>query len=80
MTVFFTVYIVCDFIWIFLEPEAVPSLPRIILFHHVVTFTLLCFPLRYAHLAEFTCWVSTAWHGIYHPMQPFAQLPRFIMG
>ncbi len=56
VTLFFTWYIVADFTWILVEPSAVPSLPNIILLHHVVTFILLCFPLRYPALGTFTCW------------------------
>jgi hypothetical protein len=56
VTILFTWYIVADFAWILVEPTAVPSLPNVILLHHVVTFILLCFPLKYNHLALFTCW------------------------
>ncbi len=31
-------------------PDAVPSLPGVILLHHFVTACLLCIPLRYPHL------------------------------
>lgn len=58
VTIMFTWYIVADFTWILVEPDAVPSMPNVILLHHVVTFVLLCFPLRYPHLALYTCWVS----------------------
>jgi hypothetical protein len=33
----------------------VPSLPTVILAHHVVTFVLLCVPLRHPHLHWYTC-------------------------
>lgn len=56
VTILFTWYIVADFAWIFAEPNAVPSLPNVILLHHAVTFVLLCFPLQYTHLATYTCW------------------------
>lgn len=56
VTILFTWYILADFAWILVEPSAVPSLPNVILLHHVVTFILLCFPLKYNHLALFTCW------------------------
>lgn len=56
VTILFTWYIVADFTWVVVEPHAVPSLPNVILLHHFVTFVLLCFPLRYAHLAKYTCW------------------------
>ena len=56
ITILFTWYIVADFLWILVEPSAVPSLPNVILLHHAVTFILLCFPLRYASLATYTCW------------------------
>ena len=42
--------------WIWLQPEAVPSLPSVILLHHFCTFVLLLFPLRYPQLAAYTCW------------------------
>lgn len=58
VTILFTLYIVADFAWLVAQPEAVPSLPKVILAHHVVTFVLLCFPLAYPALAVFTCWVS----------------------
>lgn len=56
VTILFTWYIVADFTWVLIEPNAVPSLPNVILLHHFVTFVLLCFPLRYPHLARYTCW------------------------
>lgn len=56
VTILFTWYIVADFAWILIEPDAVPSMPNVILLHHFVTFVLLCFPLQYPHLARYTCW------------------------
>lgn len=57
VSVLFIAYIVADFVWIWFERDAVPSLPNVILLHHAVTFALLCFPLRYPEeLAVFTCW------------------------
>lgn len=35
---------------VFFIPDAVPSLPGVILLHHFVTACLLCVPLRYPHL------------------------------
>jgi hypothetical protein len=58
VTTLFTLYILMDFAWVAVEPDAVPSLPYVILLHHAVTVVLLSFPLRYAHLAKYTCWVS----------------------
>lgn len=52
----FTLYIVADFLWLLAVPEAVPSLPNVILLHHVVTIGLLIFPLRHPALGVFTCW------------------------
>ena len=57
VTVLFTAYILADLVWLVAQPDAVPSLPNVIIAHHVVTFVLLCFPLAYPALAVFTCWV-----------------------
>jgi hypothetical protein len=38
------------------EPDAVPSLPSVILWHHIITFLLLLFPLFRPEFANFTCW------------------------
>lgn len=51
----FMAYIVADFVWVCLQPDAVPSLPSVILLHHAVTFVLLCAPLRHPHLHWYTC-------------------------
>ncbi|KAI3425329.1 hypothetical protein D9Q98_009093 [Chlorella vulgaris] len=51
----FLAYVLGDFVWVALQPEAVPSLPTVILAHHVVTFVLLCVPLRHPHLHWYTC-------------------------
>lgn len=56
VTLAFTWYIVADFVWVVVQPEAVPSLPSIILVHHATTFVLLLFPLRHPQLGTFTCW------------------------
>ena len=52
----FAVYVLVDFVWLIVQPEAVPSLPNVILGHHVVTMILLYFPLKYNELAIYTCW------------------------
>jgi hypothetical protein len=49
-------YIFGDFVWVAVQPEAVPSLPSVILFHHAVAFVLLLFPLRHPQLGTYTCW------------------------
>lgn len=51
----FLLYVLIDFIWLIVQPEAVPSLPNVILAHHVVTVALLYFPLRYNELGIYTC-------------------------
>lgn len=51
----FIFYIVADFFWILLEPKAVPSRPRVILWHHAVTFLLLQIPLKHPQLGRYTC-------------------------
>lgn len=52
----FILYIVADFFWILLEPRAVPSKPRVILYHHAITFLLLQIPLKHPQLGQYTCW------------------------
>lgn len=52
----FAVYVLVDFVWLVIQPDAVPSLPNVILVHHVVTLVLLYFPLKYNELAIYTCW------------------------
>lgn len=42
------------------EPEAVPSRPRVIIWHHAVTFLLLQIPLRHPQLGRYTCMVRAA--------------------
>lgn len=59
VTYLFTAYVLADLVWLVVQPEAVPSLPNVIIAHHVVTFALLCFPLAYPTLAIFTCWVRS---------------------
>lgn len=51
----FIVYIVGDLFWLILEPKAVPSRPRVIIWHHAVTFLLLQIPLRHPQLGRYTC-------------------------
>ncbi|PSC73950.1 GTP-binding chloroplastic [Micractinium conductrix] len=51
----FILYIAVDFFWVLLEPKAVPSKPRIILWHHFITFLLLQLPLRHPQLGLYTC-------------------------
>eukprot|EP00887_Chlorella_sp_A99_P006037 scaffold22.g6037.t1 len=48
-------YCVVDCVWVAAQPDCVPSLPRVILFHHAATAVLLYFPLRYPELGVFTC-------------------------
>jgi hypothetical protein len=38
------------------DPDTLPSMPWIILAHHIITFLLLLFPLRHPEYANFTCW------------------------
>lgn len=52
----FILYIVADFFYILLEPKAVPSRPRVILWHHAVTFLLLQIPLKHPSLGVYTCY------------------------
>lgn len=52
----FLVYIIADFLWIYIQPETLPSLQWLILGHHFVTFLLLTFPYRHPKFAHFTCW------------------------
>lgn len=55
VTFFLTAYIVGDLIWIAVEPTCLPSLPKVIMAHHVVTLVLLSFPLRYPEFGLYTC-------------------------
>lgn len=55
VTVFLTAYIVADLLWIAVEPTCLPSLPKVIMAHHVVTLVLLSFPLRYPEFGLYTC-------------------------
>ncbi|EFN53634.1 expressed protein [Chlorella variabilis] len=55
VTYAFIAYVAGDFVWVFLQPEAVPSLPTVILAHHAVTCVLLCVPLKRPHLHWYTC-------------------------
>lgn len=57
VSVAFTLYVVIDFVWVIVQPEAVPALAKFILLHHVVTIVLLGFPLMYPELGVYTCWV-----------------------
>lgn len=52
----FALYVLVDFVWLIIQPGAVPSLSPVILIHHVVTMILLYFPLKYNELAIYTCW------------------------
>jgi len=52
----FLLYVLIDFVWLLIQPDAVPSLSSVILAHHVVTVALLYFPLKYSELAIYTCW------------------------
>ena len=49
-------YIAADFLWIWLEPGCLPSMPGTIMVHHAVTLLLLLFPLRVEGLHHLTCW------------------------
>lgn len=51
----FLAYVLLDSIWLVVQPDAVPSLPFVILFHHAVTAVLLCVPLAHPHLHWYTC-------------------------
>eukprot|EP00951_Prasinocladus_malaysianus_P007508 scaffold54076_cov44-Prasinocladus_malaysianus.AAC.1 len=55
-TLFLTMYIVLDLAWIILVPDAVPALPGVIIFHHLVTLVLLAYPIRYSHFAIYSNW------------------------
>ena len=55
MTDVFIVYILGDFLWIFLYPHSLPSKPNVILFHHVVTMGLLSFAWLNPEFAKYTC-------------------------
>lgn len=56
VTNMFVMYIVADALWIWVEPDALPSLPQVVMAHHLVTIVLLLFPLRHPEFAHFTCW------------------------
>ena len=56
VTNMFVMYIVADALWIIVEPDALPSLPQVVIAHHIVTIALLVFPLRHPEFAYFTCW------------------------
>ncbi len=56
VTHMFIVYIAADFVWIYMEPDTLPSLHTVILAHHIVTLLLLTFPFRHPEFAHFTCW------------------------
>lgn len=56
-------YTLGDYIWIWLQPAAVPANRTVrsaILVHHIVTLALLAFPLRYPALRVFACWDTLA--------------------
>ncbi|KAL4438481.1 hypothetical protein ABPG77_000129 [Micractinium sp. CCAP 211/92] len=55
VTHLFLGYVLLDMAWVLVIPDAVPSLPGVILLHHFVTACLLCIPLRYPHLHRYTC-------------------------
>jgi hypothetical protein len=54
----FILYIIVDIVWLARVPDAVPSLPKVVLVHHVITLLLLTFPLRFPAFGVFTCLVS----------------------
>ncbi|KAI8105552.1 hypothetical protein M9434_000137 [Picochlorum sp. BPE23] len=56
VTEVFVVYVIIDVVWLLVQPDAVPSLPNVILLHHAVTIVLLLFPIWYNDLAIYTCW------------------------
>ncbi len=56
VTNMFVMYIVADALWICVEPDALPSLPQVVIAHHFVTIIILLFPLRHPEFAYFTCW------------------------
>lgn len=56
VTNMFIVYIAADLLWIWMEPETLPSLHWVIMSHHVITLLLLTFPYRHPDFAHFTCW------------------------
>lgn len=58
VTIIFTAYVLIDLVWVAGIPDAVPSLPGVILLHHSVALVLLMHPLLYPHLGKYTCWVS----------------------
>lgn len=55
-TYMLTAYIVLDLAWIVVIPAAVPALPGVIIFHHLVTLVLLAYPLRYPHFSIYSNW------------------------
>mmetsp|Transcript_6566 Transcript_6566/g.18317 ORF Transcript_6566/g.18317 Transcript_6566/m.18317 type:complete len:199 (-) Transcript_6566:322-918(-) len=55
-TIVFTVYILLDLAWIALQPDAVPAMPGLIIFHHIITLILLAYPLRYPRFAIYSNW------------------------
>mmetsp|Transcript_29344 Transcript_29344/g.75341 ORF Transcript_29344/g.75341 Transcript_29344/m.75341 type:complete len:211 (+) Transcript_29344:338-970(+) len=55
-TVVFTAYIVLDIAWILLQSDAVPAMPGVIVFHHLVVLILLAYPMRYPHFAIYSNW------------------------
>ena len=58
LTWFFTAYIVFDLGWVWTVPSCVPSAPRVVAVHHVVTLLLLMHPLRVPEHAIFTCYAG----------------------
>lgn len=48
-------YIVADLLWIWVDPTCLPSIPRVVMFHHVVTILLLSIPLRLNKFHTYTC-------------------------
>ncbi|PRW45451.1 GTP-binding chloroplastic [Chlorella sorokiniana] len=72
----FILYIVADFFYILLEPKAVPSRPRVILWHHAVTFLLLQIPLKHPSLGVYTCYDGLIeWNTLF--LIARRQFPRF---
>lgn len=55
-TAVFTLYILVDIAWLLLQPDAVPAMPHVIIFHHLIVLVLLAYPMRYPHFAIFCNW------------------------
>lgn len=55
--VVFSLYMVADFLWVWVKPECVPS-PGIVLPHHIATLMLLAHPLRFPPHSGFAVLVT----------------------